>query len=78
MKYTVKFLSKIAQLVLVACVVFITPAIVHCIFTFTFSHYLNDLSSTIYCGLMSFISLLVTVFYVAVEAERIEDKHSKF
>lgn len=78
MKHTIKFLSKIAQLVLVACVVFVTPAIVHCIFTFTLSHYLNDMSSTIYCGLMSFVSLLVTVFYVAVEAERIEDKPSNF
>jgi hypothetical protein len=78
MKQAVKFLSKIAQLVLVACVVFVTPAIVHCIVTFTFSHYMNDLSSTIYCGLMSFISLIVTVFYIAIEAERIEDKPSNF
>ena len=74
MKHTLKFLSKIAQIVLVACVVFVIPAIVHCIFTFTFSHYLNDISSSTYCGLMSFISLIVTVFYIVIEADRIEDK----
>ena len=73
MKHTLHFLSRAIQIVLVAAVVFVTPAIVHSVFTFTFSHYMNDLSSATYCGLMSFVSLLVTIFYMVIEVERIQD-----
>lgn len=55
MKRPFDFLKTIAELAIVAIVLFIAPATVHSVLTLDFTHYLNDLSSSTYCGVMSFV-----------------------
>ncbi len=69
MKRPFDFLKTIAELAIVAIVLFIAPAIVHSVLTLDFTHYLNDLSSSVYCGVMSFVSFFGTFFFIMVETE---------
>ena len=77
MKHMINFLSKIAQVSIIACIVFVLPAVMHSIFTLDPSHYLNDIAATAYCAVMSFISLLVTIFYMVVVAEDVNSNNDR-
>lgn len=69
MKRPFDFLKVIAEMAIVALVLFIAPAIVHSVVTFDYTHYLNDLSSSVYCATMTFVSFFGTVFFITVETD---------
>lgn len=71
MKNAIKFLSKILEFTFVGSVIFVLPAIIHSIFTFT-NHYMSDISNDSYCVVMSLVTTLGSVFYIAIEADRID------
>jgi hypothetical protein len=74
MKHTFSFLLKIVQLALITCITYVLPAVMHCLITLNLGHYLNDIQSVVYCGVMSFVCLMVTIFYMVVVSEQLESQ----